>query len=140
VFERWQETLLASARVARLGTIAQSGEPHLVPVCFAQVDGDFAIAIDEKPKRQDRPLARTRNIERDPRVTLLVDYYEDADWSKLAWIRINGEASILPRGEAWPAALSELRGRYEQYDGMRLEELPLIRIHPSRVTGWRWTG
>ena len=139
MFEQWQATLLESARVARLGTIAAHGEPHLVPVCFALVGGEIVIPIDEKPKRHDRPIARIRNIERDRRVTFLVDHYDDADWSALAWIRIDGEATVIAQGGAWPAALSALRLRYQQYGAMNLAELPLIRIRPTRVTGWRWT-
>jgi PPOX class probable F420-dependent enzyme len=135
VFEAWHLDLLASARVARLGTISADGRPHLVPVCFALCDGMIGITIDEKPKRTSR-LARLRNIERDPRVTLLVDHYEE-DWTRLAWLRIDGRAEVLRRGDAWPEALASLRRRYPLYASMSLEERPLIRITPERLTAWR---
>ena len=81
----------ASARVARLATLQPDGSPHLVPVTFA-VDGDaLAFAVDAKPKTTQR-LQRIRNIERDPRVSLLVDEYAD-DWSRL-W----GCASTIAAG------------------------------------------
>ncbi|MXW25595.1 MAG: TIGR03668 family PPOX class F420-dependent oxidoreductase [Dehalococcoidia bacterium] len=134
--EAWQERLLAEERSAVLGTIARSGLPQLVPVCFAPVGGDIAIAIDEKPK-QGVTLARVRNIERDPRATLLVDHYEDA-WEQLAWLRLEGNAEVLQRGDEWPDALDALRGRYPRYRTMALEELSLIRLRPTRVVGWRW--
>lgn len=136
MFEDWQVALIAELRVARLGTVGVRGQPHLVPVCYAWVEGRFAIAVDEKPKRSGR-LARMRNIERDPRVTLLFDRYDD-DWSKLAWVRVEGAAEVRSTGSEWPEALEALRARYPQYAGMSLESLPLIAITPERVTGWRW--
>ena len=134
--EAWQERLLAEERSGVLGTIARSGLPQLVPVCFAAVWSDIAIAIDEKPK-QGVTLARVRNIERDPHATLLVDHYEER-WEQLAWLRLEGEAEVLERGGAWPEALDALRARYPRYRTMALEELPVIRLRPTRVVAWRW--
>jgi PPOX class probable F420-dependent enzyme len=133
--EEWQWALLDECRVARLATIAKDGRPHLVPVVYAVVDEGIAIAIDEKPKSTTR-LARVRNIERDPRVTLLVDRYTE-DWSQLAWLRLDGVAEALERGEEYPEALASLRERYPQHHEMALEETPLIIVIPERVVGWR---
>ena len=134
--EAWQARLLEDERSGVLGTIARSGLPQLVPVCYALVEGDIAIAIDEKPKAGGT-LARIRNIERDPRATLLIDHYEER-WERLAWLRLEGEASVLDGGGEWPAALDALRRRYPRYRAMALEGLPLIRLRPTRVVGWRW--
>ncbi|MCC7088944.1 MAG: TIGR03668 family PPOX class F420-dependent oxidoreductase [Chloroflexi bacterium] len=138
MFERWQVALLQECRVARLGTIAPDGRPRLVPVCYAVSGGAMVVAVDEKPKRGGR-LARLRDIARDPRVTLLVDRYED-DWTRLAWLRIEGRAAVLERGAGHPAGLEALRARYSQYGEMGLEALPLIVVTPERVVGWRWGG
>ena len=134
--EAWQARLLEDERSGVLGTIARSGLPQLVPVCFALVEGDIAIAIDEKPKRGGT-LARVRNIERDARATLLVDHYEER-WERLAWLRLEGDAAVFERGEEWREALDALRQRYPRYRAMALEGLPLIRLRPTRVVGWRW--
>ncbi|MBI2766851.1 MAG: TIGR03668 family PPOX class F420-dependent oxidoreductase [Chloroflexi bacterium] len=139
MFDAWQLHLVESCRIAHLGTLARDGRPHLVPVCFAHLDGQFAIVVDEKPKRPGE-LARVRNIARDPRVTLLFDHYDDADWTRLAWVRVEGEARVLARGDSWPAALVALRARYPQYRAMALEGLPLIAITPTRVVTWRAAG
>lgn len=139
MFEPWESRLLERARTAVLGTIAANGEPHLVPVCFTLVAGSIVIAIDEKPKGPAARLARLRNIARDPRVTLLVDRYDDADWPTLAWVRVHGRADVIERGSLWPEALDALRARYAQYREMSLETCPLVRITPVRVAGWRWT-
>lgn len=136
MFEPWHAALLEECRVARLGTVAVSGRPHLVPVCYALWEGRLAIPIDEKPKRSGR-LARLRNVDRDPRVALLVDRY-DEDWRRLAWVRVDGDALVLERGDAWPAAIERLRERYPQYEAMTLEALPLIVVAPERVASWRW--
>lgn len=137
MFETWQRDLLTSLPVARLATIAASGRPRLVPVCFALLDDTIVIAIDEKPKLAGPALARLRDIRRDPRVTFLADRYED-DWRQLAWVRVDGRAVILARAEARPLALEALRGRYPRYQAMALESLPLIEITAEKVVGWRF--
>ena len=129
--------LIERSRVARLATISASGTPHLVPVCFAFFDGAFFVPIDEKPKRGG-PLARVRNIERDPRATLLLDHYED-DWTQLAWLRFDCDARVLAAGAERPDVLAELRRRYGQYEEMALESRPLIALVPTRHTSWRWS-
>lgn len=136
-FEHWQSALIHELRVARLGTIGPTGLPHLVPVCYALVDGRVFIPVDEKPK-SSRNLARLRNIERDPHVSLLFDRYDD-DWTQLAWVRIDGIATVAERGDSNRAALSELRARYHQYDSMELESAPLVSVAPLKLTAWRWS-
>src|SRR6267378_2021006 len=94
-----QRAFLESARQAVLATIAPDGRPRLVPICFV-VAGEPPILytpIDDKPKRTDKPfaLARVRDIEADPRVTVLVDRW-DEDWARLAWLRCVGSATVSP--------------------------------------------
>jgi PPOX class probable F420-dependent enzyme len=137
-----QRTFLVSARRAVLATIAPDGQPRLVPICFV-VDGDPPILytpIDDKPKRNDDPLtvARVRDIAADPRVTVLVDRW-DEDWTRLAWLRAEGRATLLGAGDApdeRASAVTALRAKYPQYATHRLEERPLIRITLERVVGW----
>jgi PPOX class probable F420-dependent enzyme len=138
VFADWERDLLVELKVARFGTVGVGGRPHLVPVCYAAVGGAFAIAVDEKPKR-NTALARLHNIAADSRVSLLFDRYED-DWSRLAWVRVDGEARVLDRGELWPPALAALRERYPQYSQMGLEELPLVVVRATNITSWRWSS
>lgn len=137
-FASWELHLLDELRVGRLGTIASDGRPHLVPVCYARIEDTFFIPIDEKPKRSLN-LERVRNIERDPRVTLLFDRYDD-DWTRLAWIRAEGTARVFPSGGEFAAALAALRARYAQYAAMALEERPLIQVTATSVSSWRWSS
>ncbi len=134
-FEPWQLALIESCRSATLATINRTGTPSLVPVCYAYIEDRFVIAIDEKPK-SGRPLSRLRNIDADPRVTLLIDRYDD-DWEQLAWLRIEGDA-IAVDATAWPAALTALRARYAQYREMALERRPLVIVTPRHHVSWRW--
>lgn len=137
-FASWERDLLDELRVGRLATIAAGGRPHLAPVCYAVTGDSIVIPVDEKPKRSLK-LERLRDIERDPRVTLLFDRYA-GDWAQLAWVRVDGLASVIPRGDERPGALRALRARYDQYAAMRLEERPLIVVTPERARSWRWDG
>ena len=125
---------IESQRVAHLATADGGGGPHVVPVCFAYLDGRIYIAIDEKPKRSLR-LKRLRNIEENPQVTLVLDRY-DEDWSHLAWVLVQGTAAVLEGGTEHRQALAALREKYPQYREMRLEELPVIEITVGRVSSW----
>lgn len=137
-----ERALLDEARRATLGTIAPDGRPRLVPVAYAY-DPDSAVvyfALDEKAKSvaDPRRLARVRDIEARPEVSLLVDRWTE-DWSRLAWLRLDGEASLLEpadHAEEHAAALHMLRQRYPQYAAQRLEERPLMRIEVRRAVGW----
>jgi PPOX class probable F420-dependent enzyme len=118
-----------AARSARLATIGPDGGPHLVPVVFA-LDGPLVwIAVDDKPKRS-RDLARLRNIRATPRVSLLVDHYEE-DWARLWWVRVDGPAEVTES----EAGLDALAVKYEQYRRTRPAG-PLIAIAPDRWRSW----
>jgi len=121
-------------RIAHLATADASGRPHVVPVCFAHVDGQFYIAIDKKPKRSLK-LKRLRNIEENQRVALVFDRYDD-DWSRLGWVLVQGTAAVLAGGPEHERALAALRRRYEQYRSMALEGRPVIRVTAGRVASW----
>jgi PPOX class probable F420-dependent enzyme len=125
---------VAAAPVARLATLRRDGTPRLVPVTFALVDELLWFAVDEiKPKRDSR-LARLADIARDPRVTLLVDYY-DADWSALWWVRVDGHAVTHEAGPLRERALDALAAKYPPYRASRPAG-PAVAITPLRWAGW----
>lgn len=123
---------LATATVARLATVGSTGAPHLVPITFALVDaGTLVTAVDHKPKRTTA-LRRLANIEAEPRVSVLVDHYEE-DWQRLWWVRADGEARV---GKAAPAGAAEaLARRYAQYRE-RPPQGPFIVVEIQRLRGW----
>jgi PPOX class probable F420-dependent enzyme len=124
---------LTAARVARLATTGADGQPHLVPVTFA-ADGDWIYtAVDHKPKTTSN-LRRLRNIQENPRVALLADYYAD-DWEQLWWVRVDGQARILEDGPVRQRPLDLLAHKYEQYRQWRPAG-PVIAIEARNWTGW----
>jgi PPOX class probable F420-dependent enzyme len=120
----------AAARVARLATVRDDGAPHLVPIIFALVGDVIYSAVDAKPKRHTR-LQRLANITHEPRVSVLVDRYDD-DWTALWWVRADGEARVLPSS---PAALDALTAKYPQY---RADPPPgpFLEIEVRRWSAW----
>ena len=127
-----QIEFIDSCRVAHLATADGDGSPHVVPVCFAYLDGAFWVAIDEKPKTTVR-VKRIRNIETNPRVSLVFDRY-DEDWFRLAYVLVTGSGEVI---DAVPVAvIGALRERYAQYRTMGFEGRPAIRITPERVVAW----
>ncbi len=132
------ETFLRTGRVARLGTADATGQPLVVPVCYA-FDGQHCYsAIDAKPKRKPgNQLTRVRNIRENPRVCLVVDHYEE-DWNHLRHVILQGRAELLADGPELSRAVDLLREKYHQYRTMRLDRESglVIKITPARVIQW----
>jgi PPOX class probable F420-dependent enzyme len=126
--------LFVSAAVARLATVRPDGSPHLVPVCFALAGETIYTAVDHKPK-STAALARLRHIAAERRVALLADRYED-DWSRLWWVRVDGDASVVSSPQERQRALVGLAAAYPQYAD-RPPEGPVIAVAPRRFRGWR---
>ena len=99
-----------------LSTVRPDGRPHLVVVTFAFASDEsktVVTAVDAKPKRTQE-LQRLRNIAANPRVSLLVDGY-DEDWAKLWWVRIDGTAHIVADEPRRTELTRPLLAKYEQY-------------------------
>jgi PPOX class probable F420-dependent enzyme len=126
--------LFVSAAVARLATVRPDGSPHLIPVCFALAGETIYTAVDHKPKAT-ADLARLRHIAAEPRVALLADRYED-DWSRLWWVRVDGDASVVSTPREREGALAALAAAYPHY-AARAPEGPVIAVRPRRYSGWR---
>jgi PPOX class probable F420-dependent enzyme len=131
-------SFLLGARVARLATVGAAGSPHLVPVCFALVDGAIYTPLDEKPKRvRDSRLQRVRDVVANDAVCLLVDNYSE-NWDELAWLQVRAQADLLnPGGTEHQRVLAALRDRYPQYRQMALESRSVLRFRPERIVSWR---
>ena len=129
--------LLTTARVAHLATSDQYARPHVVPVVFVWRDAVLYTPLDRKPKRDDdwHALRRVRNIETNGRVAVVVDRY-DEDWSRLAWVLLEGVAAILESGDERDAAAGLLGEKYAQYETLSLEGRPIVRVEIERATEW----
>ena len=133
------EEFIERARVARLATIDSEFKPHLVPVVFVFNGNHFFIPVDEKRKTAiPEKLKRIRNIQDNPNVTLLIDEYSE-DWTKLAFVMIQGKASIATKEEGniqVRQAYKKLMIKYLQYQKVGLGERCII-ITPKKVASWR---
>jgi PPOX class probable F420-dependent enzyme len=142
-----QRAFVAAGRTATLATVAPSGRPRLVPVCFVvgagARDGRPVLysPLDDKPKQGDDPheLARVRDILVVPQATLLVDCWSE-DWTRIGWVRLETRAELMepePREATEHAeAVLALRTKYVQYAWHRLEDRPILRFTVERVVSW----
>ena len=127
---------MSETPVGHLATADANGRPHVIPVCFVYNGQYIYSVLDAKPKRGSLTgLRRVRNILANPRVSLVIDHY-DEDWTRLWYLLVQGRADLVEDGPEPPAAIARLRDKYPQYREMPLDGNPVIRITPERVTGW----
>lgn len=127
---------IRTARVAHLATADASGQPLVIPICFAFDGKEFFSPIDEKPKQASpNKLKRLRNIAENLKVSLIIDRY-DENWQRLAYVLIRGTAKILLRGKRHQKGIKLLRRKYSQYQRMAIDERPLIVITPKQFKSW----
>jgi PPOX class probable F420-dependent enzyme len=112
-----------------LATTRREGRPQISPVSGG-VDLQGRIVISTYPAR-----AKTRNAERDPRVSVLVF---SNDWNG-PWVQIDGDAQVLHMPEAADGLVDYFRcisgehPNWEEYrETMRIQDKSLIRITPTR--------
>jgi PPOX class probable F420-dependent enzyme len=137
-FTEAETAFIKQQRVARLATADENGNPHVIPVCYAYDGARFYSPLDEKPKRvAGTQLRRVRNIMARPHVALVIDRYNDEDWSRLGYLLVQGRAELIaPNHPLHAHALTLLRLRYRQYLAMALENAPVIMISPEQITSW----
>jgi PPOX class probable F420-dependent enzyme len=125
----------AAARIAHLGTADAAGLPHLVPIVFAVAVDTIYTAVDAKPKRTTA-LRRLANVGENPAVTVLVDHYDDADWTRLWWVRADGIGRVLdPSTPEARRAVDLLATRYPQHARERPAG-PVLAVDVTRWSGW----
>ena len=134
--EDWVAGALRGARVARLGTSGADGGLRLVPICFAVVDDWIVSAVDHKPKRTGQ-LRRLDDMIATGTATVLIDHYDDDDWSQLWWVRVRGRAIVHPSND--PAGAPVIDALVEKYAQYRKQPPtgPTYRIAIDEVKSWR---
>jgi PPOX class probable F420-dependent enzyme len=81
-------------------------------------------------------LRRLDNIERDPRVTVLIDHYDD-DWTTLWWVRMRGLARLVASGPRCAEAIAQLVAKYPRHYVTQPPQGPVIEIDVTDVRTWR---
>ena len=109
-----------------------------VPVLYGFHAGCIGIPIDTVKPKSSPQLQRERNLELDPRATLLIEHWDRHDWSRLWWVR--AELRWVPSAdETTIGALgARLEQRFEQY-----REQPFLRMLTFELvaaTGWAATA
>ena len=101
------DELLNSARSATMATVGPEGQPHLVAMWFAVIDGD--ICFETKAKSQ-----KAVNLRRDPRISVLVEdgqVYED-----LRGVSIEGRAEVTDDADLlWRIGVNVFERYYGPY-------------------------
>ena len=101
------------------------------------MDGCVYIGLDAKPKSVDAlRLRRVRNIVSNPQASLVVDRYDDEDWTKLGYALITASATLELDERERAAAVRSLKLKYPQYQTMLPDDAYVIKLTPIRVTTW----
>jgi PPOX class probable F420-dependent enzyme len=133
---------IAEGRVGRLGTADATGQPLVVPICYAFDGESLFSAIDAKPKTPGpRGLKRIRNLRENPKVSVVIDRYDD-DWTRLRYVIIQGRAQLLTDGGDFSRGIDLLLAKYPQYRDMGLSRDSglMIKVKPDRVTQWQYSN
>jgi len=131
---------ISEGRVGRLGTADSTGQPLVVPICYAWDGESLFSAVDAKPKieRVER-LKRIRNIRDNPKVSVVIDRYEE-EWARLRYVIIEGRARLLTDGPDFSRGADLLLAKYPQYRAMQLDRESglMIVVEPARVMHWQY--
>jgi len=139
--DREARTRLAAHDHGILCTVHAGRGVDAVPVAYAvDDDGYLGVPVDRvKPKASLR-LQRERNLEADPRATLLAEHWDSGDWSRLWWVRAElrwqgGEAAGREEAARREETLAaRLAGRYPQYRDQPFARVLVFQI--VGVSGW----
>ena len=123
----------AAADHGVLATLEPSRGADLVPVCFAIVGDTVAVPIDSVKPKGSTALGRIRNLERDPRATLLTECWDAANWARLWWVRLSLRRRPAP-DDVLARLVASLRERYPQYRDTPFADVLTFRI--ERDSGW----
>jgi PPOX class probable F420-dependent enzyme len=121
--------LTSGTRTAILATTRADGRPHAVPVCFVLDDDDVLFLTNEA-------TAKGRALQRDPRVTLVVD----DETPPFAFVMIEGTAQLSRSPDDIDRVAPQIAERYDGTDG--IEDFvgfahqalgTLVRVTPTKI-------
>jgi PPOX class probable F420-dependent enzyme len=129
------DELLAGARSATMASIGPDGQPHLVAMWFALIDGD--ICFETKAKSQ-----KAVNLRRDPRISVLVE--DGATYEDLRGLSVEGQAEVSDDADLlWRIGVNIWERYYGPYtddlkplvEGM-LNKRVAVRVKTERKRTW----
>ena len=110
-------TFLEQSRVATMATVSAEGQPHLVAMWYAIIDGQ--IWFETKAKSQ-----KAVNLRRDGRISVLIETGDTYD--QLKGVSFEGQGVIVDDADAlWQVGVSI----WERYTGPYTEEMrPFVEV------------
>jgi PPOX class probable F420-dependent enzyme len=129
------QALLAGSRTMTMASIGPDGQPHLVAMWFALIDGD--VCFETKAKSQ-----KAVNLRRDPRITCLAE--DGTVYEELRGVAIEGRAEVSDDPDLlWRIGVNMWERYYGPYsDEMRpmveamLNKRVAVRVKAERVRSW----
>ncbi|GAA4395071.1 PPOX class F420-dependent oxidoreductase [Tsukamurella soli] len=126
---------LARSRTATLATVGLGGQPHLVAMWYAVLDGD--LWFETKAKSQ-----KAVNLRRDPRVSVLVEAGRTYD--SLRGVEIEGSAELTDEAQAVLRLGIAMWERYvgpytdDQRPGVdaMMDKRVCVRVRAARTRTW----
>ena len=129
--------LLETGRDLQVATNGKDGYPHLTTLWYCLVDGLVTFRSFTKSQR-------VVNLDRDPRISVLVEAGEE--YSELRGVMIQGTATLDPNPErvmatylavtrkmqspdVTPEAVDALFGRFRDKNSV-------VTVHPRRIISW----
>jgi PPOX class probable F420-dependent enzyme len=100
-----QRELLESERVVVVSSLGPRGWPHSMPMWFVARDGEIWVWTYAKSQK-------VRNLERDPRATLLIETGDE--YTELRGVMIEAEAALQRDPEVVLGYAKELTIRYSE--------------------------
>jgi PPOX class probable F420-dependent enzyme len=133
-----QRDLIDSERIVVLSTIGPRGWPHVMPLWYVPREGEIWIWTYAKSQK-------VKNLERDPRATLLIE--TGVEYGELRGIQIEAEAEIVRDIDQIVGYAKEMTIRYSEgissvegdaAEGLRAQapKRVAIHFHPRRIATW----
>jgi PPOX class probable F420-dependent enzyme len=130
--------LIETERIVVVSTLGPRGWPHVMPLWYVPRNGEIWTWTYAKSQK-------VRNLERDPRATLLIE--TGTEYTELRGVQIEAEAELIREVDPVVDFAKELTIRYsegiESVEGDAAASLQAqapkrvaIHFHPKRVATW----
>jgi len=133
-----QRELIDTERIVVVSSLGPRGWPHVMPLWYVPRDGEIWIWTYAKSQK-------VKNLERDPRATLLIE--TGVEYQELRGIQIEAEAELIRDLDRIVEYATELTIRYSEgidsvegdvAAGLQAQAPKRVAIHfqPRRVASW----
>ena len=133
-----QRELIESGRIVVVSSLGPRGWPHVMPLWYVPREGEVWVWTYAKSQK-------VRNLERDPRATLLIE--TGTEYDELRGVQIEAEAELIRDTDRVVEFAKELTIRYSEgissvagdaAAGLEAQAPKRVAIHfqPRRIATW----